>query len=321
MDLVFKAEQRSNPQNFVYKVIRCFDTHTEASEFEMKLHRMFQVHKHPSFYNLANSSSLGFGVSGSVAARDSITGKKLGYVALDDPRWSTNEIIGPNSAYAFISNGTEERVYRVDGTDSIPEGWSITQWNKPLYDVFDVETGDLIAQCVALTPWSKKNNTNLSNGQPRNKKYHAKPTTVPLPAKREKIETKGTIPVRNWETGECTTRVPRSHPAVLNGTLVHSAEPYARITNGTEERVYRLDGTDVIPDGWWVCYQNRELVDVFSYKTGELVASCVSARRFAAVNGLVGNNLAATLHSDHSVPSTKTNPHHHKGLYIRVAHC
>jgi hypothetical protein len=260
-------------------------------------------------------------VSGSVAARDSITGKKLGYVALDDPRWATSEIIGPNSAYAFISNGTEERVYRVDGTDVIPEGWTITQWNKPLYDVFDVETGDLIAQCVALTPWSKKNNTNLSNGQPRNKKYHTKPTTVPLPAKREKIETKGTIPVRNWETGECTTRVPRSHPAVLNGSLIHSAEPYARITNGTEERVYRLDGTDVIPDGWWVCYQNRELVDVFSYKTGELVASCVSARRFAAVNGLVGNNLAATLHSDHSVPSTKTNPHHHKGLYIRVAHC
>lgn len=59
-DKAFIQEQRTNPQNFRYKIVRQFETRKEAMACEIKLHNKFEVGKNPKFYNKAKQTSTGF---------------------------------------------------------------------------------------------------------------------------------------------------------------------------------------------------------------------------------------------------------------------
>jgi hypothetical protein len=62
-DKLFINEQKKFPQNFKYKVIRCFNSSTSAINFEIKLHNKFQVDISPHFYNRAKQTSNKFQTS------------------------------------------------------------------------------------------------------------------------------------------------------------------------------------------------------------------------------------------------------------------
>lgn len=63
-DVDFIHDQKTNPQNFRYKVVRLFITRQEAMDFEIILHEKFEVSSNENFYNRANATSSGFGMSG-----------------------------------------------------------------------------------------------------------------------------------------------------------------------------------------------------------------------------------------------------------------
>ena len=63
-DKEFKIDQKQNPQNYKYKVIRIFQTREEAANFEIFLHNKFDVGKNPNFYNKAKQTATGFGTAG-----------------------------------------------------------------------------------------------------------------------------------------------------------------------------------------------------------------------------------------------------------------
>lgn len=63
-DTDFLYEQRENPTNFKYKVIKTFNTRKDANAFEVKIHNKFDVAANESFYNLAKATSSGFTRSG-----------------------------------------------------------------------------------------------------------------------------------------------------------------------------------------------------------------------------------------------------------------
>ncbi len=60
----FVKDQKENPQDYKYKVLKVFSTRLEAVEHEIFLHKKFNVKTHKSFYNGANQTSTKFDTSG-----------------------------------------------------------------------------------------------------------------------------------------------------------------------------------------------------------------------------------------------------------------
>lgn len=59
-DKEFLQEQKTHPENFKYKVIQIFNSREEASLWEIRLHKKFNVATNESFYNKTNALSTGF---------------------------------------------------------------------------------------------------------------------------------------------------------------------------------------------------------------------------------------------------------------------
>jgi hypothetical protein len=63
-DKNFINDQKSNPQNYKYKVIIVCSSSKKALLFEIKLHTKFDVGINPYFYNRAKQTSVGFDTTG-----------------------------------------------------------------------------------------------------------------------------------------------------------------------------------------------------------------------------------------------------------------
>ena len=63
-DKEFKQDQKDNPQNYKYKVIKTFNNSAESQIFESYLHQYFDVKLHESFYNKANQRPFGYDRTG-----------------------------------------------------------------------------------------------------------------------------------------------------------------------------------------------------------------------------------------------------------------
>jgi hypothetical protein len=63
-DKEFKKDQKSNPQDYEYKIIGLSHTREEASLNEIELHETYDVGKNPRFYNQCKATSTGFNRSG-----------------------------------------------------------------------------------------------------------------------------------------------------------------------------------------------------------------------------------------------------------------
>jgi hypothetical protein len=63
-DKDFIKDQKENRHNYKYKIIRLFESKSEAIKFEITLHLKFNVEKNKSFYNKRNQSSVKFDNTG-----------------------------------------------------------------------------------------------------------------------------------------------------------------------------------------------------------------------------------------------------------------
>jgi len=63
-DEKFIQDQKENPQNYKYKIIRISDTRKQAMELEIKLHNKFDVGVNEHFYNRAKATSTSFDITG-----------------------------------------------------------------------------------------------------------------------------------------------------------------------------------------------------------------------------------------------------------------
>ena len=64
-DKNFIKDQKQNPQNYKYKIIRVFSTSKDALSFEIRLHNKFDVGVNENFYNKSKQTSVGFCFNGS----------------------------------------------------------------------------------------------------------------------------------------------------------------------------------------------------------------------------------------------------------------
>lgn len=77
-DKDFINDQKVNPQNYKYKIIRICDSRTEALNIEILLHAKFNVGVNESFYNKAKQTSIGFDRSGIMYKHTDETKTKIG---------------------------------------------------------------------------------------------------------------------------------------------------------------------------------------------------------------------------------------------------
>lgn len=63
-DLEFRRDQRTNPQDYKYKIILTCNHRKSAVALEIKLHNKFSVGTNPSFYNRANQTATSFDTTG-----------------------------------------------------------------------------------------------------------------------------------------------------------------------------------------------------------------------------------------------------------------
>ena len=69
----FKIDQKQNPSHYKYKVIKEFSTRKEANEFEIFLHKKFDVKNHPKFINKSNQTSKKFDTTGISVNKNKVT--------------------------------------------------------------------------------------------------------------------------------------------------------------------------------------------------------------------------------------------------------
>jgi len=69
-DKEFIKDQKENPQNYKYKVLKVFSTREEAIEMEIMLHKKFDIGINEKFYNKAKQTSKGFDTSGIKLSED-----------------------------------------------------------------------------------------------------------------------------------------------------------------------------------------------------------------------------------------------------------
>lgn len=60
----FIKDQKSNPQNYKYKIIRISNNRKDSLQLEIKLHNKFNVGSNESFYNKSKQTSTGFDTTG-----------------------------------------------------------------------------------------------------------------------------------------------------------------------------------------------------------------------------------------------------------------
>lgn len=63
-DLLFIEDQKTNPQNYRYKIIFVFNCFEKAINLEIKLHKKFDVGNNPSFYNKSLQTSSKWSTTG-----------------------------------------------------------------------------------------------------------------------------------------------------------------------------------------------------------------------------------------------------------------
>ena len=78
LDKNFIKDQKENPQNYKYKVIKIFDNRKDALLFEIKLHNKFDVGINESFYNRSKQTSTGWDTTGRGDLGQSLPGEKNG---------------------------------------------------------------------------------------------------------------------------------------------------------------------------------------------------------------------------------------------------
>jgi hypothetical protein len=87
----FINDQKNNPLNYKYKVIRIYNTRKEAIEQEIKLHNKFNVGVNEKFYNIAKQTSVGFdfdftGISCSKEKKLKISKSLIGHTVSKEAR-------------------------------------------------------------------------------------------------------------------------------------------------------------------------------------------------------------------------------------------
>lgn len=208
-----------------------------------------------------------------------------------------------NVTEIWISDGNAERKYNPDGTDTIPDGWSIVRGrinkNSKLLNVYDVKTGELIHTNIIASLFGERFNigqSNISSCARKNSKNDGITYTC------------GNFVFRNVDSQRIQGKVSTSSSSVV-----------IWIGNGVNEREYIPDGTDTIPDGWWITKsripKGSRLINIYDMNTRNILYSNVIANRIAERLNITQSELSRCANNNSNGGGT----HNVRGLIVMFA--
>ena len=107
-DKEFIKDQKENPQNYKYKVIKIFSTRSEANYHEEFLHAKFNVKNHKLFYNRHNACGK-FDPTGMVSCIDK-DGNKY-FISNEDSRFLSGELVSTSKGRKKDNSGSKNPNY------------------------------------------------------------------------------------------------------------------------------------------------------------------------------------------------------------------
>ena len=100
-DKNFLKDQKENPSHYKYKIIREFISSEEACEFEIRLHKRFQVGTNSNFYNIVTQTHTAFDSTGKCAMEDKFGNRMM--LSKEDQRFLSGEY--KTVKCGFVSKG------------------------------------------------------------------------------------------------------------------------------------------------------------------------------------------------------------------------
>ncbi len=188
-DKNFITEQKSNPSNFKYEILKEFNTANDAVAYEVHLHQLHDVGTNPEFYNQVKQTSKFFDPTGKVTVRDK-DGNCIN-VDKDDPRYLSGMLVSAIVGKVSVKDKNGNH-FLIDKNDS------------------RYLSGELIHNC-SDTVMTKDNHGN----------YIRVAKTDPRYLSRELVgSTKGKVPVKD-KNGKHFL-IDKNDPLYLSNDLVHA---------------------------------------------------------------------------------------------------
>ena len=217
-DINFIQDQKDNPQDYKYKVIKIFGTRTEAEKHEMLLHKKFNVMFNEKFYNKWNSTSE-WSTVGLTGVTEISTGNRI-MITVEEYK---------NNKQLYISH-SHNRVVSLDLRDNTNKNIS-----KEEFDNNDFYVGVTYNKVTTLD-LRDNTNKNISKEEFDNNDFYVGVTYNHFPA------------------ADCNGNkyyVHKNDTRVLSGELKHHSAYLIAITNGINNR--RIKPTELdeyLDDGW-----------------------------------------------------------------------
>lgn len=146
-DIDFIKDQKKNPRNYKYKIIKISKTRKEAIELEIKLHNKFNVGVNESFYNRCKQTSSGWDTTGKGDLGQANFGEKNGMFG---------------KTHSDLSRKKIKEARRKQGSNV---------WNAGKKNIYNKDTLEKISQTVSNQRWVKKNNKHIKIHKDELEKY------------------------------------------------------------------------------------------------------------------------------------------------------
>ena len=224
-DKEFKKDQKENPQNYKYKVIRLFDTREGAVSFEIRLHNKFDVGVNESFYNKAKQTSVGWDTTGMVNVRDTETGETLS-CSKDDPKIVSGEYNHILKGKVVVIDTETGEKFHCSRDNPLYLSGKYEALSKGRMSVIDTETGDTLSCKVDDENFLSGRYVSVNTGTVVVKDIETgeilkcKSGDEKFLSGRYVSVLKGRTTVRDIETGE-TLSCSVDHPLYLSGRYEH----------------------------------------------------------------------------------------------------
>ena len=174
-DKEFVQDQKENPKNYKYKVVRICASSKEAVLMEIRLHTKFDVGKNIKFYNKAKQTSTGFdttGVKYSKERRESCRNNFLGKKHTPASRAKIGAANKGNT-WNIGRKHTPEAIEKMKNSAKTGK----EHHNAVLVDIYKYDTNELVASEVVLSEWCREDRSLRSNLAATLRTNRAEPST------------------------------------------------------------------------------------------------------------------------------------------------
>jgi hypothetical protein len=330
-DKEFMKDQKENPQNYKYKIIWVTDDPIRATNLEIKLHDRFDVAINENFYNKAKQTSTKFDTTG-------ISGEN--HILIDVYNYYTGEIIAErviSNKWAKDNGYTSSHLSNtIIACGSKMHNSEIT---SPYYN--PCHHKGVYAVIHGVDGRNKFNKEHINNTR-KSKKGHNNVNSIAIDVYdyfENRLIEENVVAVEWCAVHGCTdsellkTIIGDPHKPHLSNRENPKYNPchhkgFYAVLCGGEMKNFSKDHIEDTKYGYKGHKKSNAIpIDIYCYKTNNLIAANVIANDWCKDKPFTGSNILGTINADPLKPhctklnSENVNYCHHNGIYAVLHGC